>query len=72
VPFDARRVPDAARTPRAPGIHDVYLTEYGKLQARRAGQVRSRRRAGRNGVRGVWRLQFPAQRTRTRALLPRR
>jgi broad specificity phosphatase PhoE len=25
-----------------PGIHDVYLTAYGKLQARRAGQARAR------------------------------
>ena len=46
--------PGARASPRRPasraGIHDVYLTEYGKLQARRAGQVRPRLRASRSGA----------------------
>ena len=36
----------------------MYLTEYGKLQARRAGQVRSRRRLSRSGAPQPRRLQF--------------
>ena len=45
-----RRVPHASDTATRAGIHDVYLTEYGKQQARRAGQVRPRRRVSLSGA----------------------
>ena len=44
-PLGLRIAPCPSRATRHAGVHDVFLTSYGKLQARRAGAVRARLQA---------------------------